>query len=143
MTELNNYPRGIEVTVGPLPINDNGEVMLCKSSKWPDWGVSGGHVEPGETLEQAVVREAKEELGVEVEVLEQLCMEECFMSPPEFKRNSHFIYFTFLVKIKPSQVVKIDNDEIIEYKWAPLKEALSLMGRTYKKPIEILLNRKS
>ena len=141
----NKYTKGVEVTVGPMPINEQGEVLLCQTRHRLDgaWVVCGGHVEPGETLAQTTVREAKEELGVDVEVLEQLCMEECFVGPPEFKRYGHSIYFTFLVKIKSGQEVKIDNDEIIAYKWMSPEDALPVVGMSYRKPIQMLIDRKS
>jgi len=49
----------------------NGRVLLAHRSpgrRWyPDvWDLPGGHVEPGETSRQALVRELREELGVEV-----------------------------------------------------------------------------
>jgi 8-oxo-dGTP pyrophosphatase MutT (NUDIX family) len=141
MQQNDKYTKGVEVTVGPLPVDNHGQVLLCRSSKMPNWCICGGHVEPGETLAEAVAREAKEEIGAEVDVLEQLCMEECFMSPPAFNRYAHFIFFTYLVKVKPGQEIKIDNDEIIDYKWMSPKDALPIVGCTYKKPLQILIDR--
>ncbi|PLP56282.1 NUDIX hydrolase [Mesorhizobium loti] len=57
------------VTVGALFINDEGKVLLGLRAAWKrawpaHWDTVGGHVEPGETLEAALVREAREEVGV-------------------------------------------------------------------------------
>jgi 8-oxo-dGTP diphosphatase len=52
--------------------NDRGEFLLyLRDNKptipFPDhWDLIGGHVEEGETPEQALVREVKEELGLEL-----------------------------------------------------------------------------
>lgn len=52
-------------------MNTRGEVLLVLRSKEPQagrWTVPGGRVEPGETLEDAAVRETFEETGLRVAV---------------------------------------------------------------------------
>ncbi len=56
-------------TVGALFIRGDGKVLLglrAPTKKvWPNhWDTIGGHVEDGESLEAALVREAREEVGV-------------------------------------------------------------------------------
>jgi len=106
--ENNNYPRGIEVIVGPFIINDTQELLLMTSPKWNnEWIVPGGHVEPGELLENAVVRETREELGVDIEVIDMFNISQNFVSPPEFKRNAHFLFIDFVAKLKNTNFIKI------------------------------------
>ena len=62
-------PEQIARTVGALFIRPDGKVLLglrAPTKKvWPGhWDTIGGHVEDGESLEEALVREAREEVGV-------------------------------------------------------------------------------
>ncbi len=57
--------------VGALARDGRGRVLLVLRGNEPDrgtWSLPGGRVEPGETAEQAIVREMKEETGLVVEV---------------------------------------------------------------------------
>jgi 8-oxo-dGTP pyrophosphatase MutT (NUDIX family) len=61
-----------DVCVGALIINSEGRLFLqLRSSSrrlFPNcWDIVGGHVEPGETVEQALLREVAEETGWRVE----------------------------------------------------------------------------
>ena len=53
-----------EPTVGALVFNPEGKILLIKSYKWTGkYVISGGHIELGESIEQALKREVKEETG--------------------------------------------------------------------------------
>ena len=56
------------VSVAGLVTNDRGEILLV-NSPWRGWEYPGGLIEPGETFEQALRREIREEAGVEIEIL--------------------------------------------------------------------------
>ena len=56
------------VSVAGLVINDNGEILLIKSPR-RGWEYPGGMVEPGETFQEALIREIKEETGVDAEII--------------------------------------------------------------------------
>jgi 8-oxo-dGTP diphosphatase len=65
-------PHGPAVGVGAVLIHE-GKALLIKRGKEPlrgRWVVPGGTVELGETLEQALVREVREETGLTVHPLE-------------------------------------------------------------------------
>ena len=107
------YP---ELTVGALIVNNQGKILLTKSHKWFDkYTLPGGHIEVGETMRDAVIREVREEVGLDVEVAEILLMQEAIFAK-EFWKRKHFIFFDFLCKSKDQQV-KLDGRELQEYVW--------------------------
>jgi 8-oxo-dGTP diphosphatase len=67
---LRKYPERPIVAVGAV-ILDGDRVLLIQRGQEPlkgEWSLPGGAVEIGETLEGALVREAREETGLDVEV---------------------------------------------------------------------------
>jgi nucleoside triphosphatase len=116
-------------TVGVFIFNSNGELLLLQSHKWPGRSVvPGGHVELGETLEQAAVREAKEETGLDVYDLEFICFQECIYDPA-FWKPRHFIFFDYAAKTDSLDVQL--NDEAEGYRWVKLDETLDLPPDSY------------
>ena len=132
------YP---EPTVGALIVNKQGKILLTKSHKWFDkYTLPGGHVEVGETMKEAVAREVKEEVGLDVEVAEMLLMQEAIFTV-EFWKRKHFIFFDFLCKSKDQQV-KLDGRELQEYVWKYPGAAFRLNLDSFtKKTLEKYLQR--
>ena len=56
-----------KVSVAALVHDGKGKILLV-NSPWRGWEYPGGLIEPGETVEQALHREIREESGVEVEM---------------------------------------------------------------------------
>ena len=50
-----------------LPLDERGRVLLAWATGHSDgWGTVGGAVDPGESPAEAAIREAREEIGVEI-----------------------------------------------------------------------------
>ena len=84
------YLHDLRAVVGQRPLivagacvivrDADGRVLLQRRRDDRTWDVTGGSMEPGETFEQTVRREAREEIGVELGALELLEL----YSGPEF-----------------------------------------------------------
>ncbi|HNK64032.1 MAG TPA: NUDIX domain-containing protein [Anaerolineales bacterium] len=118
-----------EPTVGVFIFNNSGEMLLLQSHKWPGkYVVPGGHVELGERLEEAAIREAKEETGLDIYDLKFIMFQQ-FIHDPAFWKRRHFIFFDYACKTD-SLAVKL-NDEAQDHIWVRPEAALHLPLDTY------------
>lgn len=56
----------IIVTGGAIIQDAEGRILLQRRSDYGDWGLPGGGMEPGELIEDTMMREVREETGLEV-----------------------------------------------------------------------------
>ena len=118
-----------EPTVGVFIFNQQGELLLLQSHKWPGvYVIPGGHVELGERIEEAAIREAKEETGLDIYDLEFITFQQ-FIYDPAFWKQRHFIFFDYAAKTDSTGVVL--NNEAQEYIWIKPEEALGLELDSY------------
>jgi 8-oxo-dGTP diphosphatase len=77
-----------------IEYQDQGVVLIERRNPPHGWALPGGFVEYGESLEEAAAREAKEETGLEVEVLGQLHS----YSDPRRDPRQHVITTVFVAR---------------------------------------------
>ncbi|MBB6021165.1 8-oxo-dGTP pyrophosphatase MutT (NUDIX family) [Paenibacillus sp. JGP012] len=62
--------RRIIVTGGAIICDHEGRILLQRRSDYGDWGLPGGGMEAGEQIEETMIREVREETGLEVNAYE-------------------------------------------------------------------------
>jgi molecular chaperone GrpE len=115
------YPR---VTVGIFIENKAGKILLIRSPKWQEglWLCPGGGVEYGELPAEAGIREAKEELGLDV-VEPEFIQVVNGVDPKEFIYPGHFVGIDYKFKLADDdQILKIDSTEVLAVDWLSPEE---------------------
>ena len=117
---LSNFMRQKFVFAGvPVIIqNSKNEILLgkrdSKSVYYPlYWGLPGGMVDYGEHLENAAVREVKEELGVDIQIIKR--SDAIYENLPKPECKLHTIDIPFYAKIISG--IPKPKDETSEVKW--------------------------
>ncbi|NWG10866.1 NUDIX hydrolase [Candidatus Bathyarchaeota archaeon] len=117
------YPNQPIVGVGAIIIC-NGQILLEKRKNEPGrgkWSIPGGLVDLGESIEQTVKREVKEETGLEVERPKLVDIVDNILKDENGKIKYHFVIVDYFVKLVGG-VLKASSDAQ-ELKWARLDEA--------------------
>ena len=101
--------------------NESGKFLLLRRNNEPlknKWWVVGGRIKTGEAAQNACIRKAFEELGIEINKPKFLGYYEDVFDKNSFEDNRtyHTISLVFEAKIKAKQVFKLD-DQHLEWKW--------------------------
>ena len=95
------------------------------------WGCPGGRAETGETAEQNVIREVKEECNLDFVPTE-------IIKIGTWQERKFYRFIGFW-----NGEIKIQEEEVLDFNWFTAKEALNLnLAFDYAEIIEILLQKK-
>lgn len=120
-TDPSPSSRRPELAVGAIVVYDDSLLMVRRATEPAKgrWSVPSGRVEWGETAAEAVVRELREETG-----LEGICSEMIGWAE-SISDEAHFVVFNFEVVLlgdtEPSP-----GDDAAEVRWVPLEEVQTL-----------------
>ncbi len=87
-------------------IIDNGKILAMHDERSPYFYLPGGRVKLGETAEEAVVREVREELQCECEIVRPLWLNQAFFREDVDGLDYHELCVYFLVKA-PEEILRL------------------------------------
>jgi ADP-ribose pyrophosphatase YjhB (NUDIX family) len=123
----------IELYQNPLPtvdiiieIESRGIVLIKRKNPPYGWALPGGFVDYGESLEEAAIREAKEETDLDVKLNKQLHT----YSDPKRDPRHHSISTVYIGKAKGKPQAKDDAIEIGIFNESNLPEAIAFDHRS-------------
>lgn len=109
--------------VAGVVIKKDGKYLLVQEKQpkaYGLWNLPAGHVDVGETIEEAAIREAKEETGYEVELMRKIGI---YQEPAE-KSSKH----AFAAKIVGGDL-NYPESEIMDAKWFTIEEIKGLKDK--------------
>ena len=81
----------------------DGKILVQRERDGKEYALPGGHIKIGETLEDGLIREYREETGAEISCVRMLWSEECFW---EWNgRNAHNLAFYYLVTLRDALAI--------------------------------------
>jgi 8-oxo-dGTP diphosphatase len=108
-----------------IEIEGKGLVLIERRNPPPGWALPGGFVEVGETLEQAAIREAKEETCLDVELLGQFHT----YSDPKRDPRMHCISTVFVARATGTPRAEDDAKAVALYPKDQLPDILAFDHR--------------
>lgn len=127
----------VGVGCGALIMNDKNETLLQKRGKNSRnqvgyWSKPGGKVEFSETVEDAIRREIKEELGIDIELIRSLG----FMDHVMKEEGQHWLSINYLAKIVRGEPKNMEPDKHDEVRWFSLDNLPENLTQTTSEAIE-------
>ena len=116
-----------------IEIEGQGLVLIERRNPPPGWALPGGFVEVGESLEQAAIREAKEETCLDVELLGQFHT----YSDPHRDPRMHCISTVFVAKATGTPKAEDDAKSVALY---PKDRLPDILAFDHRKILDDYLN---
>lgn len=104
-----------------IELDDRGIILIKRKNPPYGWAIPGGFVDYGESLEQAAVREAREETSLNVELIKQFHT----YSQPKRDPRHHTISTVYIAKSSGTPRAQDDATAIGIFKEEDLPEVLA------------------
>jgi 8-oxo-dGTP diphosphatase len=116
------YPLYPLIGIGAIIVEDS-RVVLIRRGKPPalgEWSIPGGLVKVGETLAEAVIREAQEETGLEVESIGLVELLERIFPDENGRIRHHYVLADYLCRVTKGKLCA--GSDALEAAWVYREE---------------------
>jgi 8-oxo-dGTP diphosphatase len=117
-----------EVKAAGGVVRRDGRIAVVHRPRYDDWSLPKGKLDPGETWEEAALREVREETGLECSLGEELSSTRYH----DRKGRSKLVRYWLMA---PAGGEFAPNDEVDELRWLTPSEAVALL--TYPRDKEL------
>ncbi|MFY9588388.1 MAG: NUDIX hydrolase [Actinomycetota bacterium] len=110
------------IAVGAIVV-DKGALLLVKRDREPargEWSLPGGRVEVGETLREALVREVREETGIDVDVDGLIGVAERVVRDDDGDITYHYVILDYVCAPRSDSLKP--GDDASDARWVPVGE---------------------
>jgi len=119
------------LTVGALVESPSQEILIVETKKWNGtWGVPGGKVDFGEKMEDALIREFQEEVGLQLINIRFALLQEAVLDA-QFYQPAHFALVNYLANTESTAITP--NHEIVHWTWVTPTEAFTYPLNSFTK----------
>jgi mutator protein MutT len=115
-----------KVAAGGVVVNAEGDVLLVHRPYYDDWGFPKGKVDKGESIEQAALREVREEAGVECNTIRPLSVSRYVYTNFKGEARPKVVHY-FLMAVTAGEPFA-DGRETDEAVWCSLDEATTRLS---------------
>jgi ADP-ribose pyrophosphatase YjhB (NUDIX family) len=131
----------IGVGGGCLIMNDKNKVLLIRRAgevrnEAGYWSKPGGAVGFGEKVADAMIREMKEELDIEVEIIGMLPHTDHIITKQTNKDEQHWVAFNLIAKITRGELKNMEPHKCDKVGWFPMDKLPEKITQTTKEPVE-------
>ena len=132
----------LQIGVKVLLRNSSGEFLFVKRTQQLEgetevsWDIPGGRIEPHEALDEALRRETKEELGIELTGAPQLLNAQDIFVP---SKDLHVVRLTYLLDSDIDIAAVQLSDEHQDVAWLPRLEAIDITEPFLSEPLSTKL----
>ncbi|HXU37627.1 MAG TPA: NUDIX hydrolase [Blastocatellia bacterium] len=129
------------LAAGGIIIDESGasrRVLLVHRPQYDDWTFPKGKLDPGETVEEAAVREVREETGLKCRIIRKLAVARYLSRKCRKGRLIPKVVHYFLME-RSSRRIKVPGDEVDLALWLDLDEASQKLTYSQDKKLLDLL----
>lgn len=109
-------------------LDEHGDILIVKPTYRPEWLFPGGSIEENESPRIGGIREVREELGLDVEIRQLLCID--YLSAEPGKNESlQFVFYGGVLSQAQIEQIVLQESELSAYRFVDCEEAPCLLSK--------------